>query len=240
MQILAIDSSSLVASAAIVTEEKLLAEYTTDFKKTHSQTLLPMIDAVTSMTGFDLKDLDAIAVAAGPGSFTGLRIGSATAKGLAQALEIPILPVPTVDAMAYHFFGTQMLICPLMDARRDQVYTGLYRFHQDVFETVWPQCAVSAEALAEQINMRKEPVILNGDGVPVQMEYLQAHLQVPFFVAPPHVARQRAGSVGALALFYLRQGKIAPEEAWQHKPEYLRVSQAERERKEKGAGSDEH
>lgn len=235
MKILAIDSSSLVASIAVITEEKLLAEYTIDYKKTHSQTLLPMIDEMVKMIALDLHTLDAIAVAAGPGSFTGLRIGSATAKGLAQALDIPILSVPTVDAMAYHFFGTSMLVCPMMDARRNQVYTGLYRFEQETFQTVMPQCASSIEELVQQINEKGEPVILNGDGVPVQLDHLCAQLKVPYFIAPPHVARQKAGSVGALAFLYLHNGTITPETAAAHKPEYLRLSQAERELAEKQA-----
>lgn len=235
MKILAIDSSSLVASIAVITEEKLLAEYTIDYKKTHSQTLLPMIDEMVKMIALDLHTLDAIAVAAGPGSFTGLRIGSATAKGLAQALDIPILSVPTVDAMAYHFFGTSMLVCPMMDARRNQVYTGLYRFEQETFQTVMPQCAISIEELVQQINEKGEPVILNGDGVPVQLDHLCAQLKVPYFIAPPHVARQKAGSVGALAFLYLHNGTITPETAAAHKPEYLRLSQAERELAEKQA-----
>lgn len=235
MKILAIDSSSLVASIAVITEEKLLAEYTIDYKKTHSQTLLPMIDEMVKMIALDLHTLDAIAVAAGPGSFTGLRIGSATAKGLAQALDIPILSVPTVDAMAYHFFGTSMLVCPMMDARRNQVYTGLYRFEQETFQTVMPQCAISIEELVQQINEKGEPVILNGDGVPVQLDHLCAQLKVPYFIAPPHVARQKAGSVGALAFLYLHKGTITPETAAAHKPEYLRLSQAERELAEKQA-----
>ena len=100
MKILAIESSGLVASAAIVTEDTLLAEYTVNFKKTHSQTLLPMVDEIVRMVGLDLKEIDAIAVSAGPGSFTGLRIGSATAKGLGLALNKPVIPVPTTQGIA--------------------------------------------------------------------------------------------------------------------------------------------
>ena len=128
MKILALDSSGLVASAAVVEDDITIAEYTINYKKTHSQTLLPMLDELRRMTELDLHTIDAIAVAAGPGSFTGLRIGSATAKGLGFALDIPIIPVPTVDALAYNLYGSDKLICPLMDARRNQVYTGLYTF----------------------------------------------------------------------------------------------------------------
>ena len=120
MKILALDSSGLVASAAVVEDDITIAEYTINYKKTHSQTLLPMLDELRRMTELDLHTIDAIAVAAGPGSFTGLRIGSATAKGLGFALDIPIIPVPTVDALAYNLYGSDKLICPLMDARRDR------------------------------------------------------------------------------------------------------------------------
>ena len=130
MKILGLDSSGLVASAAVVEEDITIAEYTVNYKKTHSQTLIPMLDEIKRMTELDLHTLDAIAIASGPGSFTGLRIGSATAKGLGLALDIPIIPVPTVDALAYNFYGCSALVCPLMDARRNQVYTGLYEFQK--------------------------------------------------------------------------------------------------------------
>ena len=118
MKLIALDSSGLVASCAIISDGILLAEYTTDYKKTHSQTLLPMLDEIARMTEFDPKDADAIAVAAGPGSFTGLRIGAATAKGLGLALGKPIVEVPTLMGLAYNLYDSPGLICPIMDARR--------------------------------------------------------------------------------------------------------------------------
>ena len=128
MKILALDSSGLVASVAVAEDDNLIGEYTVNYKKTHSQTLLPMLDAVAKMVDLDLETIDAIAVAKGPGSFTGLRIGSATAKGLGLALDKPIVEIPTVDGLAYNLWGAKDLVCPLMDARRNQVYTGLYEF----------------------------------------------------------------------------------------------------------------
>ena len=131
MRILALDSSGMVASVAVVRadkdEEELVAEYTVNYKKTHSQTLLPMLDEVVKMTELDMETIDAVAVAAGPGSFTGLRIGSATAKGLALALQKPVIAVPTLEGLAYNLWGTKRLVCPIMDARRGQVYTGRWR-----------------------------------------------------------------------------------------------------------------
>ena len=124
MKILALDSSGMVATVALLEDDTLKAEYTIDYKKTHSQTLLPMLNEIKNMTELDLQTIDAIAVAEGPGSFTGLRIGSATAKGLGLSLEKPVIPVPTTDALAFNLYGHNGLICQIMDARRNQVYTG--------------------------------------------------------------------------------------------------------------------
>ena len=142
MKILGIDSSGLVASVAIVENDVLLSEYTVNHKKTHSQTLLPMLDEIVKMLELDLEQIDGIAVAAGPGSFTGLRIGAATAKGLGLALKKPLISVPTVDALAYNLYGAQGVVCPIMDARRSQVYTGIYRFVNGDFHIVEAQKAV--------------------------------------------------------------------------------------------------
>ena len=139
MKILALDSSGLVASVAVIQEDNLLGEYTINYKKTHSQTLLPMLDEIAQMIELDLNTVDAIAVSGGPGSFTGLRIGSATAKGLALALGKKIVNVPTIDALAYNMWGTADQVCPLMDARRQQAYTGLYEFAEGKMHTILPQ-----------------------------------------------------------------------------------------------------
>ena len=153
-------------SRPVVSDGLVTAEYTVDFKKTQSQTLLPMIDEVTRMLELDLHEIDAIAVSGGPGSFTGLRIGSATAKGLGLALNKPLIHVPTLDATAYNLFGASGLICPIMDARRNQVYTGIYRFEKK-FETVMDQDAMDMGELIEKLNAMGERVIFLGDGVPV-------------------------------------------------------------------------
>lgn len=232
MRILALDSSGLVATVAILEDEQTIAEYTVNYKKTHSQTLLPMLDEIVKMTEFDLKSIDAIAVAGGPGSFTGLRIGSATAKGLGLALGKPLIHIPTVDGMAYNLFGNTGLICPIMDARRNQVYTGLYRFEKE-FQVVEEQMAVSVQELIEKLNAYGEKVTFLGDGVPVYREQLEAGLTVEVCYAPANMNRQSAASVGALGMKYFEQGKV--ESAREHQPDYLRLSQAERERAEKNA-----
>ena len=227
MKILALESSGLVASVAVVTEDKLIGEYTTNFKKTHSQTLLPMMDALLQMTGIDISEMDAIAVSGGPGSFTGLRIGSATAKGLGLALNKPIVSVPTVDAIAYNLYGTDALVCPLMDARRNQTYTGLYTFEQDKMIGLSGQKAVMLDELIAEINGLGRKVIFLGDGVPVFKTAIEAAIQVPYQFAPIHLSQQRAGALGALAVQYYKDGRY--ETAAEHQPDYLRVSQAERE-----------
>ena len=170
MRILALDSSGLVATVALLEDDQTIAEYTVNYKKTHSQTLLPMLDEIVKMTEFDLQTIDAIAVAGGPGSFTGLRIGAATAKGLGLALNKPLFHIPTVDGLAYNLYGNNGLICPIMDARRNQVYTGLYRFENEEFQVVEAQRAISVDELAEKLNQYGEKVTFLGDGVPVYKE----------------------------------------------------------------------
>ena len=177
MLLLAIESSGLVASVALMTEDKLIGEYTTNFKKTHSQTLLPMLDEVVRMTGISLDSVDAIVISGGPGSFTGLRIGAATAKGLGLALDKPLVNVPTVDAMAYNLYGTDQIICPIMDARRQQVYTGLYTFEGDDFRVLCQEKAVGIEEIVQEINAMGNPVVFLGDGVPVHKNYIEEHIQ---------------------------------------------------------------
>lgn len=230
MKLLALDSSGLVASAAVLEDDTLLAEYTVNYKKTHSQTLLPMVDAVVSMLELDLNTIDAIAVAAGPGSFTGLRIGSATAKGLGLALDKPLVEVPTVDALAYNLFDTDKLVCPIMDARRSQVYTGIYCYEDHALTVLEPQRPAAVSDLAALLNARGREVIFLGDGVAVYRSVLEELLTVPFSFAPAHVNKQRAAAVGALGMLYYKQGNYVTADA--HQPQYLRKTQAEREREE--------
>ena len=233
MKILGLDSSGIVASVAIVEDDVLIAEYTVNYKKTHSQTLLPMLDEIAKMTELDLNSIDAIAVAAGPGSFTGLRIGSATAKGLGLALKKPLIAIPTVEGLAYNLYDISGLICPIMDARRKQVYTGIYRFTDHQLKVVEDQMAVPMETVIEKLNQYGEAVTFLGDGVPVFHEFIAEKMTVPYSFAPAHVNKQRAAAVAALGEIYYRQGKT--ETAMEHVPDYLRVSQAERERAEREA-----
>lgn len=235
MKILALDTSGKVAGVAVWEDDLLLAEFSISAGKTHSQTILPMLEEIKQLTDLDMTTLDAIAVAAGPGSFTGLRIGSATVKGLGFALQKPIVPVPTVDALAYNLYGTSQVVCPLLDARRNQTYTGLYEFQKKELtyelRTIRQQCAVPVSEIVSACNELGREVIFLGDGVPVFRDQLAELLTVPYSFAPAPANRQRAASVAALGAIAFREGKTqTPEE---HAPEYLRLSQAERERDEK-------
>ena len=231
MKILALDSSGLVASVAVMEDDTMLAEFTMNYKKTHSQTLLPMLDEMAKMIELDLNTVDAIAVAGGPGSFTGLRIGSATAKGLGLALHKPLISIPTVDGLAYNLCGTEKIVCPLMDARRNQVYTGIYEFEGNILKVIEPQMAVDISVIAEKLNTLGREVIFLGDGYPVYEKKLEELMRIPYMAAPAHLSRQRAGALGTLALAYAKEGNL--EAAADHQQDYLRLSQAERERAEK-------
>ncbi len=237
MKIIAIDSSGLVASVAIVEDERLVGEYNVQYKKTHSQTLLPMLEELRRMVELDLSTVDAIALASGPGSFTGLRIGSATAKGLGLAMDIPLIEIPTLEGLACNLYGTDKLVCPIMDARRNQVYTGIYEFTMTGerpfsygLSRLLSQCAVSIKEIASKCNELQREVIFLGDGVPVFQKALSELLTVPYGFAPAHMNRQRAAAFAVLAFPYLKEGNFVA--ARDHAPEYLRLSQAEREKAE--------
>lgn len=232
MKIIALDSSGLAASAAILEDGTLIGEYNIQYKKTHSQTLLPMLDALKKIVELNLDTVDAIVLSKGPGSFTGLRIGSATAKGLGLAMGKPIIEIPTLDGLACNLYGTDKLICPIMDARRGQVYTGIYEFVKGEtlpvsykLQNLLPQCAVAIEEIAGHCNSFEREVIFLGDGVPVFEKQLAELMEVPYGFAPAHMNRQRAATFGILAEDYYREGRMVS--AAEHAPEYLRPSQAE-------------
>ena len=226
MRVLAIDSSGLTATVAIVEDDTTIAEFTINYKKTHSQTLLPMIDEMVKMVEADLNTIDAIAVAGGPGSFTGLRIGSATAKGLGLALGKPLIHIPTADAMAYSIYGCEDIICPIMDARRNQVYAAFYMWENGKLIRLTDHMAESIERVIEIAEMLEHEVIFLGDGVPVHRERLEQN--PAFLFAPAHCNMQRASAVAALGAIMAEEGLAKPGNAFELI--YLRKSQAERER----------
>ena len=191
-----------------------------------------MLDEVVRMTETDKKSFDLLAVAAGPGSFTGLRIGSATVKGLALAWDIPVVAVPTLEALAYNAWGSRRIICPIMDARRRQVYTGLYRFDKDdKMEVLMDQVPMDIDELIEVLGDRGEEVLFVGDGIDVYADTIRQKMTVPFSFAPAHMNKQRAGSVAVAAKKRYEEGIYTSGDDFA--PEYLRQSQAERERAER-------
>ena len=236
MNILALESAALAASAALLSGNRIIAEYTTNFRKTHSETLLPMVEEILRMTGFKVEDIDAFAVSEGPGSFTGLRIGAATVKGLAFAAEKPVIPVPTLAAMAYQLYGAGDLIAPIMDARRDQVYTALYEFSEGAFRCLREASAESiAEQMAQALRFSEasgKRVLYLGDGVPVFRDTIEKTLGDRAFFVPAHLAAQRAAAVAVLGEKLFQEGKAVS--AFDFSPVYLRKSQAEREREAMG------
>ena len=192
MRILAIDSSSMVATVAITTDGILNAEYTINHKKTHSQTLLPMIAEIVKMIEIDMDSIDAVAITGGPGSYTGLRIGSATAKGIGLALNKPIINVPTMDALAYNLYSSQYVICPIMDARRGQVYTGIYKFEETEMKTIKPQCIMMIDELIKELDTIKESVMFLGDGVDVHKQLIDDIMDTKHYYAPAYMNRHKA------------------------------------------------
>lgn len=238
MKILAIEGSGLVASCAVIEDDIMLGEYTTDFKKTHSETLLPMIDSLSKLISLDKNTIDFVAVSSGPGSFTGLRIGGTTAKGIAMALHIPIVSVPTLMGLSYNLYGADSDIVPLMDARRGEVYTGIYRFcknnNKRELNTILKETALKVEDIIEKVNENSRPVIFLGDGVSVFKEKIISLCKVDFSFAPSSLDRQRASSVGALSVDFLRKKGIN-ERLSDEDLEKLRLPEIDEEKK----GSDE-
>ena len=239
MKILGIDSSGMVASVAIVDGDTVIAEYTMNHKRTHSETLLPMIDEIVKTSEMKLEELDAIAIASGPGSFTGLRIGAATAKGLALAIGKPIIPVKTCEGLAYNMWGADGVICPIIDARRSQVYTGLYTVMGNV-DVIMNQEPMDIHQLIEKVNVicggsgdeAPRQITFLGDGVPIYESIIWDEIQVPCKMAPASMNRQRGASIAAYGEVLYKERKFV--DADDFSPEYLRKSQAERVREEKG------
>lgn len=231
MKILAIDSSGLSASVAILEDEKIVAEYTINNKLTHSHTLMPMIDEICKMVNLDLTTLDAIGLTSGPGSFTGLRISAGTAKGMALGLDLPIIDIPTLDAIAHNIPYTDHLICPIMDARRNHVYTALYKWENDVLNRLTDHMVIPLGQVTQSLQQAKEKVVFMGDGVDIYEDEIIAALGERAYFAPPSLRLQRASTVAILAMEKAKRGDTVSH--MEYAPTYLRPSQAEREYKER-------
>ena len=231
MKLLGIDTSGMVASVAVMEDDILIGEYTLNYKKTHSQTLMPMLDELTKALELDLSTIDAIAVAVGPGSFTGLRIGAAAVKGLAMALDKPVIEISTLEGLAYSCCESEKVVCPILDARRKQTYAAGYEF-DTVAKEVIAQDALAIEDFIEKVNAYGKNALFLGDGVPVFKEDIEKLCTVPFSFAKPGQNRQSASSVLRAAKDKFDKGDL--KQGDELRLNYLRVSQAERERAEKG------
>ena len=238
MNLLAIESSGQVASAAIIKDDSLIAEYTLNNGLTHSQTLLPMIEEIMKSSKLEKESLDAIAISKGPGSFTGLRIGSATAKGLGLALNIPLAEVSTLLGLAYNLREcSDRLVCPIIDSRRREVYGAIYSFtwENDSYacHCVLPDAAMTLEAFIEKQNEMGRPCVFTGDAVNAYGDYIKEKITCDYIFASGHNLLVNAASVAMAGADMYREGRLV--NADDHSPEYLRLSQAERELLEKKA-----
>ena len=230
MNILAIDTTGRAVTAALANETTLLGEVFINGAQNHSVTLMPMIKRLLADSDIKISDLTHIACSSGPGSFTGLRIGAATAKALAYALDIPIVAVPTLDALAYNVFSANTIIVPIMDARRRQVYTAFYagRGNGGFPNRVSDYMAADIEDVLQDLQRLNLPVTFLGDAVAVYRETLANNkFGVIYEFAPPAMLLQRASSVAGLAARKAAEGEI--EDCAGFVPFYLRKSQAERE-----------
>lgn len=230
MKILAVDTSANVAATALVCDGKLLAESMINNKKTHSEKLMPMIDNVLKNSDTDIQDIDLLAVANGPGSFTGLRIGVSTVKGLAHAINKPIVGISTLECLAYNLFDVGGVIAPIMDARRSQVYNAVYKWEKGEFKEVIPPRAVSLETCLNDLE-NEEKVYFLGDGVPVYKAVIKEKIGGKAIFVPENNLNQRASSMALLAEKKAAEGKT--EDYKELMPFYLRKPQAEREYEEK-------
>lgn len=226
MLILAFESSAKPASAALVKGGQLLSQYMQCSALTHSRTLLPMAEDMLKNAELRLSDVDLIAVAHGPGSFTGIRIGVSTVKGLAWAAEKPCVGVSTLEAMAWHGLAVGGYICPVMDARRSQVYNALFKIENGRPVRMTEDRPIALEELAKEVTALGAPVFLIGDGAALCFEYFTAH-GVPCVMAPGNLRWQDAWGVAMAA------ADKTPGNADELLPVYLRLSQAERERQER-------
>lgn len=219
MRILAVETSSLAGGVALLDDERLVAEYLLDVSVTHSERLMAAVERVLADARWTARELRGLAVAVGPGSFTGLRIAVSTVKGLALGLDLPIAAVPTLDAMAAALPWAALPVCPVLDARKGEVYASLYRWDGGAMRRDWDYLALPPEALAARLT---EPVIVAGDGAPaIRSPYAR--------LVPPPRRLPSPACVGMLGLERLRRGDGVAAAALA--PLYLRPSEAELKRR---------
>ena len=226
MKILAVDTSATAASVAVAEENKLIGEFSINTALTHSQTLMPMVDELLNNTGLSVNDIDAVAVNAGPGSFTGVRIGVAAVKGIAFPKNLPCVSVSTLESMAYNMLGNDCIVCSVMDARCSQVYNALFRVKGCTVTRMTDDRALSLIDLKNELQNINEKVVLVGDGAVLCSKFLGEELE-NIILAPFNNRIQTASSVAYAAFEKINNGETV--KADELMPVYLRLPQAQRE-----------
>lgn len=227
MKILAVDTSANIATVAITENDRLLAEYYLHHGKTHSQTLMPMIQDVMSRLELNPEEMDLFAASVGPGSFTGLRIGVTTVKALAYSMKKPVVGVPTLDALAYNIQSKDSWICPMMDARNRQVFTAVYQWRKEYPIRSTEYVGIPVEEVVSLLKAKEGKVTFLGDGAELHREFLLKELGEQCQFPNYNLFHQRAASVAQLA--FIKHEKGQGEDSFDMLPFYLRKSQAERE-----------
>jgi tRNA threonylcarbamoyladenosine biosynthesis protein TsaB len=222
--VIGLDSATNVAGLAIANEQEIIAEVHLNTNKNHSQRLMPTLDWLLKETGYELKDIDAYAVAYGPGSFTGLRIGLATVKALAHTQEKPVIGISTLDSLAHNLGGARGYICPILNARRNEVYSALYRGEGTSVERIGEYEAINPEILLEKLNQLDEYITFVGDGIAVYRDLIQAKLPKGI-LAQISNCNCRAAQVAMLGMKKLLEGNVSSP--LDLEPVYLRQSEAE-------------
>lgn len=235
MKVLSLDTATECASCAVLDDDKLLGEISFNYKKQHSVILMSMIDNLLNNLGLNVNSLDGFVVSKGPGSFTGLRIGVSAVKGLSQGTSKPFVGISSLDALAYNLAYTNGIICPILDALRNNVYTALYKFEGNNLKIVSEHMITSIDDLISELNKRHEQVCFIGDAVPKFREKLISSIENVSF-APTHLNLTKASSLGELGLKLLKAETY--DDLYTFAPLYLRKSQAEREYEKKMRGAE--
>lgn len=225
MYVLGIEAATPVASVAVAGQGGILAERMVLNRRTHSVNLLPMLKAVLEEAEIDKSQLTGIAVSSGPGSFTGLRIGMSTAKALAWVWRLQVVGISTLQSLAYPLSGGEGLVCPILNARKNQVYAAIYECRNGMLDCIVAPMAISPQQLAEQLLTLQRPVLFLGDGVPVYKEQLTGVLGSRAVLAPLAASYPRGAAVAELGLEAFQAGRGIDPAALQ--PEYIRPSEAE-------------
>ncbi|SES86477.1 tRNA threonylcarbamoyladenosine biosynthesis protein TsaB [Natronincola peptidivorans] len=231
MKLLALDTSSIVATAAVLNGEKLMGEYILNHKKTHSQKLMPMLEEILKSCELSPKDIDVFGVAVGPGSFTGLRIGLATIKAMAQALDKPMVGISTLEGLAFNLIYCEKPICPIIDAQRDLVYTGLYQWQNQQLTRIMAEEVIDIHQLMAVFKEKQEKIVFVGDALEKFQGLIQEEMKDLAVFPPAIVTMPRASSIGELARRKAEKAEVSkPAEIL---PIYMRKSQAEKQWEEK-------